>query len=97
MSFSAASKTAASSSGVATIDVAGWYGRSFQISTTGITGTSTVTITVKPAIGDAYESVVDGTIDLGSPTTLTLTGNLDSIKATAATGTDVFTLVVGLI
>ena len=97
MTYIIAKETAASASGVASIDVASWHGKYFQVSVIGITGTSTVTVTVTPAGGDAYEALVDGTIDLSAPTTVTITGNLDSVKATAATGTDVFTLVVGLI
>ncbi|MFT5766756.1 MAG: hypothetical protein ACI9DH_000575 [Halioglobus sp.] len=97
MTFSAASKTAASDSGVATIDVSGWYGRLFQLSFVGITGVSIVTITVTPASGDHYEEIEDNTVTLSATRTVTISGNLDSVKATAATSTDVFTLVAGLL
>lgn len=86
-------KRAASSSGVAEItDLQG--GNTVQISCVPISGSSIVTVTVKPALAGAYQSVVDGTIDLAAPQTCLLEGRIEAIKATAANSGDSFDLIV---
>lgn len=88
------SKKAASVSGVAEIDNVGPSSTSIQISCVPVSGSSVVTITVKPALVDSYQSVQDGEIDLASPTTLVVAGRIDAVKATAANSGDSFDLVV---
>jgi hypothetical protein len=55
-----------------------------QIGVEPISGSGTVTLTVKGAGETTYKTLTDGTIDLGSPQTVTVNGKLSAVKATSS-------------
>ena len=99
MTFATNSKSADSSSGVATVDISGWFVSKVQVSIHDVTtGTGTVTLTAMPAGTDEFQPITDGTADLsdsGAVLTFTIDGNVSQIKATSSQSGDAFTLLVG--
>ena len=84
-----------SSSGVATVRQIPKSGPFVQVSLLNASGSGTVTLTVLPGSKiDAFEEVTDGTIDVGSPSTVTITGWVSAVKATSSNSGDTFTLEV---
>lgn len=88
-------QTAASSSGVATIDRVAQNADRIQVGIAGESGTGTITLTVRtPCSGQAFRSVVDGTIDVSDPQDVYIIGKVNAVKATSSESGDSFELVV---
>jgi len=88
-------QTAASSSGVATIETVIQTGSRVQVGIGNESGSGTITITVRtPASGNAYRSIQDGTISVGSPEDVYIDGRILGVKATSDNSGDSFDLVV---
>lgn len=85
---------AASASGVATAEQVRQTNPFIQVSLKDASGSGTATITVRPDGSRTFESVVDGTIDVGAPTSLTIQGFVNAVKATSDNTGDTFTLIV---
>lgn len=94
MAYPSCIEKAASVSGVAEISGLNISSGTAQISCIPTSGSSIVTLTVKPILVDTYQDLEGGTIDLSAPTTLWVNGYIDSIKAVAANSSDTFTLSV---
>lgn len=97
-----ASKTATSSSGVATIDVSGLNSSDIQVTIYGVdTGNGIATITLAPSgTGGEYGPVSTGTTDLSDADavrTFRFEGfAIDGVKVTSDDSGDVFSVVVGV-
>ena len=95
MTFPAYSDSREAVSGVAFIELIPYKGDYLQVACQDVTGSGTVTITVKPANCDEYQSVEDGEIDLSDPIAVRITGHVDAIKCTSSNTGDAFTMVIG--
>ena len=66
-----------------------------QVSLLRASGSGTVTVSVRPGTKvDGYEAVEDGTIDVSSPTTIIIDGDVNAVKAASDNSGDSFTLEV---
>ena len=94
MAYPSSGEKVTSVSGIAEITDIEISSGTVQVSCVPISGSSIVTLTVKPALVDDYQAVEGGTIDLSAPTTLVIDRHIDAIKAEAADSGDSFKLIV---
>ena len=83
-------------SGSAAVEDAGWYANAYQVELYGVTGTGTVTISVRTKKSGAY-GVTSKTIDLSDDSAsrvFIVDGQYSGIKAESDNSGDAFTLAV---
>lgn len=88
--------TAVAVSGVATVENAGWYAKSHQVELFGVTGSGTVTVSVRSKKSGQY-GVSGKTIDLSDSAAsrfVIVDGQYSGIKAASDNAADAFTLAV---
>lgn len=83
--------------GTQTVDIEGYrsdVSPVYFMEVSGITGTGTLTIAAR-FDGDAdFSSIVDGTVDLGSPAILEVKAPISELQVTPSSGSDEWTLTV---